>query len=333
MQNSITFSAYINKYHDWFKVDPACEPIVKAIEMYAHCLPDFELFDNNKVTIDGYRKMYQEKGTLLIGNVGTGKTTLLRLLQKYYMYTKPRGSIHPEFFRIANIPEIADEFSMNGRTAFNAIKSGHWLLDELCFINELTGRPDREVAINFGDKILLGEKIIYDRYNLFVETGMRTHFTTNASVKQLREIYGERVFSRLVEMCNIFMYVGEDRRRTGGRPHFNKHYNTKVVDENIQLINPHHPQSEADKEKKHIQEMYEAYIRRSDANLLYDTDYDSLRFLGIDMPPLEPFIVKLKAEYKGAPDHSVEKAAKKCSIAAYFDDAIKRGESVLKYTK
>ena len=67
-------------------------------------------------------------------------------------------------------------------------------------------------ARHFGkDENALGQMLIM-RERMFLQSGVRTHITTNLSVSQLKERYGERVFSRLKGMCHWLTLTGPDRR-------------------------------------------------------------------------------------------------------------------------
>ena len=62
--------------------------------------------------------------------------------------------------------------------------------------------------------------IIAERYEIWKETGRRTHVSTNipetvagSNEGGLIERYGERTVSRLHEMCHHVSFTGSDRRR------------------------------------------------------------------------------------------------------------------------
>jgi DNA replication protein DnaC len=62
-----------------------------------------------------------------------------------------------------------------------------------------------------------------DRYDLFVETGIKTHFSSNLPTRldkekypnqtTLVDIYGERVVDRIIQMCEIVIFKGESLRK------------------------------------------------------------------------------------------------------------------------
>jgi hypothetical protein len=84
-------------------------------------------------------------------------------------------------------------------------------------IDVRTNFPNKEEASYYGGKLFIGEELIMMRSDSFKFHGFQTHFTTNATREELMNIYGERAYSRLTEMCNFFTLVGKDRR--GGKPY------------------------------------------------------------------------------------------------------------------
>lgn len=60
------------------------------------------------------------------------------------------------------------------------------------------------------------EEVNYRLINHRYEHRLPTIITSNVAVKDLREEIGERVTSRLVEMCQRVVLKGDDRRRTRG---------------------------------------------------------------------------------------------------------------------
>lgn len=130
------------------------------------------------------------KGLLVSGPVGCGKTSILKLIKYLVPYQK-----NYEVIPCRNIV-----FSFN-HIGFKAIEdfgeSGFYCFDDLGV--EPLGRF-------FGqDCNVLGE-ILISRHDLLLTKKIRTHLTTNLSATELEERYGERVRSRMKNLFNLVAF-------------------------------------------------------------------------------------------------------------------------------
>ncbi len=68
---------------------------------------------------------------------------------------------------------------------------------------------------HYGTQINVLGQVILMRYELFQERHVLTHFTSNLTAPQIEQHYGERVRSRLREMCNWIEYKSNsiDKRK------------------------------------------------------------------------------------------------------------------------
>tara|TARA_R110001583_G_scaffold49447_8_gene154889 strand:+ start:2545 stop:3201 length:657 start_codon:yes stop_codon:yes gene_type:complete len=140
-----------------------------------------------------------DKGILLSGPVGCGKTSLMKLLRHIVPHQRPYEVIP----------------SRNIAFAFNNI--GYKIIEDYgdkkfyCFDDlgvEPTGR-------HFGkDCNVLGE-ILLSRYDLFVNHHILTHATTNLNAKELEDRYGNRVRSRMRQLFNLIAFdkMAGDKRK------------------------------------------------------------------------------------------------------------------------
>lgn len=193
----LTFREWLSEFCDDFKIDVQAEPLVKKLGQWA--------FRHEKFNVPALRH-HIDKGILLNGNFGTGKTEIMRLLQKYLVWLQS-----PYKYKMEIVWQFGPAYKNEGFHAFNKIQRGNWFFDELALLNQ-EGQPYLEMSNDFGNKVLIGEQLILIRYNEFKKFGYQTHFTTNLEPDQLKSIYGQRCFSRLVEMCNFIPYTGRDRR-------------------------------------------------------------------------------------------------------------------------
>jgi DNA replication protein DnaC len=66
----------------------------------------------------------------------------------------------------------------------------------------------------FGNECNIIAEILLSRYDLFINKKIITHITTNLSATEIENQYGNRVRSRLRELCNLMAY---DRHSTDKR--------------------------------------------------------------------------------------------------------------------
>ena len=75
-------------------------------------------------------------------------------------------------------------------------------------IDDIGAEPTEQIV--YGTRFNAIADIIERRYLIFPE--WKTHVSTNLTEGQLEERYGERVFSRMNEMCHFVTLTGKDRR-------------------------------------------------------------------------------------------------------------------------
>ena len=170
-----------------------------ANELYAEV--DGAWFSNNK-------------GLFLSGNIGCGKTFLMKLLQVNPIYN----------YRVVNCREVASDFAKDGDAGIEkyikiyeqppqkhhdpAFRKQR-LLNGYCF-DDFGTEPDKKYygsEVNVMLEVLLHR---YDKGDFFT-----THITTNINITELKERYGSRLTSRMKEMFNFinFPETATDRRK------------------------------------------------------------------------------------------------------------------------
>jgi DNA replication protein DnaC len=145
------------------------------------------------------------KGLLIIGNVGTGKTLLIKAF---------RGAMQKAYgfqFGIRGCSDLVRAYCEGG---YEEIEG--WMnAPRVCF-DDLGTEGE---GIYYGKRTNLLCEVIETRYERMA-SGQRclTFFTTNLGTDQIRERYGDRSFSRLRFMCNLLdlgaTSVARDRRAT-----------------------------------------------------------------------------------------------------------------------
>lgn len=146
------------------------------------------------------------KGVLLSGPIGCGKTSIMHLL-KPFMYQKQE-------YKIKTCREISYEFAKQGYEALQpyTTKSMHQnRLSGYCF-DDLGAEQQIK---HFGNDCNVMAEILISRYENFIENNSITHITTNLSASEIEKHYGNRLRSRMRNMFNLISFESEslDKRK------------------------------------------------------------------------------------------------------------------------
>lgn len=145
------------------------------------------------------------KGLLIFGNIGCGKTTILNLFrnnpkQGYGMV----GCKNIAHLYAQEGSKVIDKYSgmLSGSTIYGQKEAG------ICFDDLGTESSTK----HFGTESNVMSDILLNRYDRNDNT---THLTTNLTAEQIKEFYGDRVASRMKEMFNLIKFPKEilDKRR------------------------------------------------------------------------------------------------------------------------
>ena len=133
-----------------------------------------------------------EKGILLSGPVGCGKTTLMKLLRHLVPLQKPY-----EMIPCRNVT-----FSFN-HLGYKTIED-YGNTKFYCFDDLGVEPPGRFYG---KDCNVMGE-VLLSRHELFLQTNqkVKTHATTNLNAEELEDRYGTRVRSRMRELFNLVAF-------------------------------------------------------------------------------------------------------------------------------
>lgn len=142
-----------------------------------------------------------EKGILLNGPVGCGKTSLMTLMRHF---------AYPDHnYVIKSTRDIASEFNQEGYPIIQKYgKSGNkiYCFDDLGVENNMK---------HYGNECNTVAEILLQRYDLQIMEGTVTHATTNLNAGELEDLYGNRVRSRLRSMFNLIAFekITSDKRK------------------------------------------------------------------------------------------------------------------------
>lgn len=141
------------------------------------------------------------RGIFIHGKSGVGKTHVAYALMKNCILEKDRSA------KVVNVPELLH----NIRNDFNVHDRKTYEFSEAESINKYRGLLilDDIGAEKCSDWVLETFYIIINnRYNQILPT----IFTSNLTIQEFAEHYGDRITSRVVGMCDIYEMTGEDRR-------------------------------------------------------------------------------------------------------------------------
>ena len=169
-------------YGEDFRIFKKDRPLIR--KLCAYIIKDHKACRRHRMSLD--------KGLLLTGPVGCGKTSLMKLI-RYVSPGKPPYEM---------IPSRNVVFSFN-HLGFKTVQeygdSGSYCFDDLGL--EPFGRFYGK------DANVMGE-VLLSRYECYQTTRgrLKTHATTNLNAAELEERYGTRVRSRMRELFNLISF-------------------------------------------------------------------------------------------------------------------------------
>ena len=165
------------------------------------------------------------KGLLFLGSTGVGKTTILKSMKLYYrnlnktilqfseangnklgidVVAKLRGSSGQfEHERVQWLD--SHQFSLDRRYAKDLKSLDQVSKVSILFIDDI-GRDEK--LMNYGNT----EDPINDVLTIRHSNFSLTHSTSNLRKEDFKDRYGQRMFSRMKEMFNMIVVVGQDQR-------------------------------------------------------------------------------------------------------------------------
>lgn len=186
-----------------FQIDKSNAEVLKLLCYYTTNNPIFEKRGQG---------FSLHKGLVIMGNVGTGKTTLMKLFsrnQKQSFLLTPCRKI-TELYEVDG-EEAVTSFSAPVQESGTDIRFFNQRVLGQCFDDLGT---EKNPVLHFGNRTNVMTNVILNRYDSRrTMPHTMTHITTNLDAAMLDEQYGSRVKSRLREMFNVIVLEGSDRRK------------------------------------------------------------------------------------------------------------------------
>ena len=148
------------------------------------------------------------RGFILNGSVGSGKTERMNFFGRIGNIRLYSASTFGDvWLDCENDNEFREFCRVDNVSGFTPERYQDLIIDDL--------GTERTVYSRFGNACdVMRDLVLPWRYGVFPRC--KTYFTTNLSDSDLRNRYGERVFSRLNEMCVFIRMDGKDRRMYKG---------------------------------------------------------------------------------------------------------------------
>lgn len=142
------------------------------------------------------------KGILLSGPIGTGKTTLMNLMK---LFEPAQGRFIMRSCRDVSFEFIKEGYETIHKYSRHSFQPYTHNPRTFCFDDLGT----ENTLKYFGNECNVMAEVLLSRYDLFISRGLITHFTTNLSAPEIEEIYGNRARSRMREMLNLIGFSKE----------------------------------------------------------------------------------------------------------------------------
>ncbi|WP_445734018.1 ATPase [Mariniflexile sp.] len=139
------------------------------------------------------------KGILLSGPVGCGKTSLMRLLKHIVPHQRP--------YIVVPARNIVFGFNHLGYKTIEDYGNSQFF----CF-DDLGVEP---IGRHYGKDCNVMGEILLSRYEIFLKHNIKTHATTNLNAEELEDLYGNRVRSRMRQLFNLVAFEKDtnDKRK------------------------------------------------------------------------------------------------------------------------
>lgn len=157
-------------------------------------------------------KLDIDKGLLLWGNIGVGKTTILKIVREFCRIPgiRPPKRIGisigaPYSFAIKSVHEILSKYQERPSSLDSYADCAYLAIDDI-------GAETKEVN-RYGTIKNVIDELLQRRYDKFcADKEFTTHLTANISKEKIKDHYSERTYDRCKEMFNFIEIRGNSWR-------------------------------------------------------------------------------------------------------------------------
>lgn len=142
----------------------------------------------------------REKGLFLVGDVGTGKTVALKIINNARGY---------DFLKSHKITEDSKSHEHSSQFIKELLRRYSGDTNKNIIIDDL---GDELTMNNYGIKSEFMSEVIRYRHETFLSRGDLTLISSNMSQAKFIDRYGERIYSRIKQMCEVVVCNGDDLR-------------------------------------------------------------------------------------------------------------------------
>jgi DNA replication protein DnaC len=189
-----TAEEYYKAFTEFFPIDKVKEEAYYKIVTRLCCyFANDRRFETSDLKLD--------KGILLFGGVGVGKTTLMQMFRQNQAFS----------YRLVSCREVESEFAIDGdaavkmfsvNTPIPSVNKFHQTEVGFCFDDLGT---ENAITKHFGNAKNVLADILLNRYDLKLDK-RSTHITTNLNVDEIEKHYGTRVIDRIRENFNLILF-------------------------------------------------------------------------------------------------------------------------------
>jgi hypothetical protein len=185
-----------------YQIDEHNEKILRFLLLYFNGSKDCEqIFPKMKHKVN--------KNIILIGKPGTGKSMIMQIFSEYL-----KRSRSPLYFRNVGGTEVLNYQKMHGHInmyTYNMTdsKTIEGKPFHIC-INDIGNSGEKQKSYGTDLESVIDE-LLYARYEIWTNKGIRYHITTNLDSKDFKEKFDGRLIDRM-KAFNTLVLEGESRR-------------------------------------------------------------------------------------------------------------------------